>query len=389
MSIFRPIIISYLLSLVVLFTTTQAIASDESVVYVVEEGDYTGLIAERFDVLVADIVNWNPELNPDQIQVGQELTVFPGQSTTSGPREGVYIVQTGDVLGTIAESLGVLQADLMSWNPDLNPDRIIAGQELSVSGYARQSRRTTYVIESGDSLWTIARRFDVTEEDILSWNSDIENPNSIQYGQEIILEIGGGHSSQSVGRANGGRLVNGEQLPPHRSYVIRNSSRTWGTNETISSILSAFDYMADEFNTLSRLRVHDLSLQNGGAMSDHHSHQSGRDADISLYQDRCRGGVCPFSEVSPSNLDVAKQWAFMRHWIRHEQIEYIFLDYSLQEPLYEYVANVRHAPRGYLNEVFQYPHGRNAARGLIRHEPNHADHIHVRFSCPNSDSDCR
>ena len=391
MSILRPSLISTLLGLIVILTSTHGAASDEPVIYVVEEGDYIGLIAERFDVLIADIVNWNSELehNPHRIQVGQELTIFPGQSTDTGPTAGVYVVQPGDVLGTIAEDLGVLQADLLSWNPGLNPDRIAVGQELSVSGYGRQRRRTVYIIESGDSLWSIARQFDVSEADILSWNPDIDDPNSIQYGQEIALEIGGGHSSQSVGRASSGRLVNGEQLPPHRAYVIRNPGRSWGTNETISYILGAFDYMAEEFNSLNRLRVHDLSLQSGGAMSDHRSHQSGRDADISLYQESCRGGVCPFSDVSPGNLDVVKQWAFMRYWIRNKQIEYIFLDYSLQEPLYDYVANVRHAPREYLNEVFQYPHGRNAARGLIRHEPNHADHIHVRFSCPDSDSDCR
>ena len=41
-----------------------------------------------------------------------------------------------------------------------------------------------------------------------------------------------------------------------------------------------------------------------------------------------------------------------------------------------------------LAKMFQYPH-RGASTGFVRHEPNHANHIHVRFKCPRGDSACR
>ena len=193
--------------------------------------------------------------------------------------------------------------------------------------------------------------------------------------------------SESVGRANGGRLVNGEQLPEHRMYRIRNADRAWGTNETIEFLVDAFDYMARRHGDAPRLPIHDLSDEDGGRLRGHRSHQSGRDADIALYQTNCRSS-CSFRSVSPSRLDVENEWALISYWLEHDRVEYIFLDYRLQEVLYEYVE-AQGASEAQLDEWFQYPHGRRSARGMIRHEPNHADHIHVRFACDSDDAECR
>jgi hypothetical protein len=66
----------------------------------------------------------------------------------------------------------------------------------------------------------------------------------------------------------------------------------------------------------------------------------------------------------------------------------MFLDFEVQGVIYKWakengVKDVR------LNRLFQYPHGRDAAAGLIRHEPNHANHLHVRFKCNSADTACR
>ncbi|MCA9563103.1 MAG: penicillin-insensitive murein endopeptidase, partial [Myxococcales bacterium] len=194
--------------------------------------------------------------------------------------------------------------------------------------------------------------------------------------------------SESRGRANHGTLVNGEQLPPHSGYVIRDEDMAWATNETVSYIMDAFDYMVSEHPRAPRVMMHDLSDHNGGRLSGHRSHQSGRDADIGLYQTRCSDNECPFRRVRASRLDVEREWDLISYWIRHDQVQYIFLDYSLQEPLYEY-AQSQGASDSQLREWFQYPSGRRSARGIIRHEPNHDDHIHVRFVCSDDDDECR
>jgi murein endopeptidase len=65
----------------------------------------------------------------------------------------------------------------------------------------------------------------------------------------------------------------------------------------------------------------------------------------------------------------------------------MFLDYDVQKMLYDW-ARERGVARGVLRWMFQYPRGRHSLTGLIRHEPGHAAHVHVRFQCPPGDEGC-
>ena len=375
----------FVLTITSLFWQQTAVA--DPVTYVVEPGDALSTLANRFDVTINQIREWN-DLDGDLIRIGQELVIHPGaaQYASSGWLE--YTIARGDTISAIAGRYDVSVADVVGWNDGLDPDRIREGQEIRIQGSGRAQRQITYEVGSGDFVARIARRFGVTVEQIVGWNSGLD-PDRVRIGQELVLYIEGPEAeSESVGRASGGRLVNGEQLPSHRGYVIRDDDLAWGTNETISFMLDGFDAVRGRHSDSPRLEIHDLSREEGGSLRGHRSHQSGRDADIALYRTGC-GEVCDFRSTDPESLDVELEWALIRHWIRNDQVEYIFLDYELQEPLYEYVRDVRGATESQLDEWFQYPHGRRTARGIVRHEPNHDDHIHVRFSCSGSDDACQ
>lgn len=380
--------ILFLCSLIAALVVPLAAHADRTV-YTVSSGDNLGSVAHEFSVTVDQIREWN-DLDGDLIRIGQELIIYPGSAparSNSGGWTNV-VIEPGDRISSIASRHDVSIDDIVGWNRGLNPDRIRPGQEIRIRGFGRATRRIRYEIQPGDFISRVASRYSVTVADIGRWNPDLD-PDRVRIGQEIVLVLSGPEQrSESVGRANGGRLVNGEQLPPHRAYRIRRERVSWGTNETIGYMLEAFDHMRDTHPRASRVMVHDLSDEDGGDLSGHRSHQSGRDADIGLYQTRCSDGVCPFARVRPANLDVERQWALLEYWLRRGQVEYIFLDYALQEPLYEH-ARAEGATREQLRDWFQYPAGRRTARGLIRHEPNHDDHIHVRFSCSGDDERCR
>lgn len=92
--------------------------------------------------------------------------------------------------------------------------------------------------------------------------------------------------------------------------------------------------------------------------------------------------------LPPEQLDVARQWTLLEHWLRHDRVEAIFIDYRLQAELYRH-AREEGASREELHRWFQYPRGRTHPLGIIRHYPQHDDHLHVRFACHESDADCR
>src|SRR5262245_20286044 len=159
-------------------------------------------------------------------------------------------------------------------------------------------------------------------------------------------------------------------LGPHPAYVIRDRSRAWATERTLERVRQGFDALRSAQPNAPRVRVHDLSLRAGGAIDDHRSHQSGRDVDITYYQrSGCGGQGCPLRVVAPSEPDARRQWALLSHWLRRREVEAIYDDYSLQEPLYR-EAQRRGTTEEQLERWFQYPHGRNAEQGLIRHFAN-------------------
>jgi LysM repeat protein len=300
-------------------------------------------------------------------------------------RGRVYRVQKGDTLSEIALKLNTTVAELLAANPGLRPERIYPGQTLDV-GEPRPE--VAFRLERGDTLLAVANRYGVSTRDLSRWNAHLRH-DSATPGTEIRIYTRKPVSpSEAIGPTNRGRLEYGVALPRHRGYIIRSTAKAYGTEETTRWMIAAFDAVNAKFKPIKAVRVHDLSARNGGKLRNHKSHQNGRDVDISYYRARCGPDGCPFETVRPSDLDVARQWALLEHWLRNGQAEMIFIDYRLQAKLHRY-AKRKGVSNAQLERWFQYPRGKYEPQGVIRHFRNHQDHFHVRFVCPYSDVRCR
>ena len=296
-----------------------------------------------------------------------------------------YTVRKGDTLGGIALKHNTTVEALVKANDGLHPTRIYPGQTIDV-GSPRPE--IVFRLERGDSLAMAANRYGVSARDIARWNSKTDL-RSARPGTSIrIYTRKPVSASEAIGPTNRGRLENPVRLPSHRGYVIRTPARAYGTEETIRWMTNAFDSVDRKFKHTKVVRVHDISDRNGGRLRDHKSHQNGRDVDISYYQKECGANGCRFAEFRSSELDVARQWALLEYWLRNDQAEMIFVDYRLQAKLYKY-AKRKGVSKAQLERWIQYPRGKYEPDGVIRHFPNHEDHLHVRFVCPYSDLKCR
>lgn len=254
----------------------------------------------------------------------------------------------------------------------------------------------THTVRAGDTLGKIARQYDSSVVAIKSRNR-LEG-HMIRPGQVLAITPGlGGKgrplAGQSVGRPQKGRLKNATRLPQSRAYYRRRLKRTWGTNYVVHHIRRAAELVAKRQPRAHRLAIGDISARKGGPISQHVSHQSGRDVDLGFYfSKRPAGYPKTFVKATAKNLNFDANWTLLTSLAATKGgdggVEAMYISYDVQKILYK-AAKARGVSKKTLSRVLQYPRGRDALAGIVRHEPGHDDHVHVRFSCPKSDKSCR
>jgi penicillin-insensitive murein endopeptidase len=123
-----------------------------------------------------------------------------------------------------------------------------------------------------------------------------------------------------------------------------------------------------------------LSARNGGRLSPHKSHQSGRDADVGYYY---KAGPRSFVHATEDNLDLPRTWALVKAAVTETTVEMILVDRAVQRVLSDYAQRSGEDP-AFLDEVFQV-RGKNP-RAPIRHVHGHDNHIHFRFHNPAAEA---
>jgi membrane-bound lytic murein transglycosylase D len=160
--------------------------------YRVRTGDSLWTIARRFGVTTRKLCAWNGLRADAVLRPGKVLKV--AGAAKPSPSLSTYRVRTGDSLWTIAKRFGVTTRKLCVWN-GLSADAVLQpGMVLQLKAAGRtvaaKSRRIVYQVRSGDSLWSIGRRFDLAVKQIRSWNNLDEN-HVLQPGQKLTLLVSG------------------------------------------------------------------------------------------------------------------------------------------------------------------------------------------------------
>lgn len=159
-----------------------------SVIHIVQWGENLTLIARRYGVTIAAIAQVNSLANPNYIYVGQRLFIRSGAPSPPGETT-TYVVRSGDTLVTIARRLGTAVNAIVSLNRILNPDLIYVGQRLQIPGSGapvQPSNTCIYVVKAGDTLSKIALAYRTTVWAITIANN-LANPSFIWVGQRLVI----------------------------------------------------------------------------------------------------------------------------------------------------------------------------------------------------------
>jgi membrane-bound lytic murein transglycosylase D len=182
----------------------------EPIAYTIKSGDTIGAIAEKYGVSSNNIREWN-DLNGNKIIAGKTLMIYtgskqqlaansvketpketaggvagpnPSTKTSDAPGEPVYyIVKSGDTLGHIAEDHNTSSGKIRKWN-GINGSSIKPGQKLTIYPGPQQKKQPNrrnietddsfagkvHTVKEGESIWTIAKKYNVSVSDVIAWN---------------------------------------------------------------------------------------------------------------------------------------------------------------------------------------------------------------------------
>jgi len=175
--------------------TTSTASSSGS--YTVRPGENLGSIAARYGTTASAIARANGIANPNTIVAGTTIRISGGgsnyTSTSYASSSGSYTVQPGENLGSIAARYGTTASAIASANGIGNPNMVVAGTRLRVSGLARTVNASIstssgggYTVQPGENLGSIAARYGTTASAIARANG-IANPNMVVAGTRLRI----------------------------------------------------------------------------------------------------------------------------------------------------------------------------------------------------------
>lgn len=155
-----------------------SVSPEVSDTYIVQKGDSLWSIANKFNMTVSELKNLN-NLTNNLLSIGQVLKI----KDSSNNGKITYTVQKGDSLWVIANKYGITTEELKSYN-NLKSNLLSIGQVLKIP-QGKTSTENIYTVKKGDSLWTIANRYNTTVEKIKVLNNLTSNLLSI--GQHLKI----------------------------------------------------------------------------------------------------------------------------------------------------------------------------------------------------------
>ncbi|MDD4752846.1 MAG: LysM peptidoglycan-binding domain-containing protein [Desulfitobacteriaceae bacterium] len=160
------------------------VSCPEGRLYTIRAGDTLYAISQRFGVPVQRIIAANPGIDPDNLRVAQIICI---PISAVGCPGFVYRIQEGDSLYVLAQRYRTLVDVILQFNPGLDPQNLQIGQAICipVPGVC-PAGRFPYTVRAGDTYFGLAERYGTTVDAIRRANPGVD-PNNLQIGQRLCI----------------------------------------------------------------------------------------------------------------------------------------------------------------------------------------------------------
>lgn len=156
--------------------------------YIIREGESFFSLAKRYNLPLNLLLEANPEANPYDLKVGQEICI---PNVPAGCPFGTPVtIAQGTRLSDILINYNLSVNELREANPEFNPNVIVPGTELCIPQENYQAcgpNTTEYVIKAGDTLATVSTAHNLTPSQLLISNRNLRPANFLIVGTRICI----------------------------------------------------------------------------------------------------------------------------------------------------------------------------------------------------------
>ena len=151
---------------------------DNEEIYIVKAGDSLYKIAGMYGMTVNEL-NALDNLTSNNLSIGQRLRVVKD----SPLGENVYVVQPGDTLYSIARKFGI-SVDALKQANNMTSNLLSIGETLNIP-VPIQTNNRIHIVQGGDNLYSIARTYNTTVNEIMRLNNLVNS--NLMIGQKLLV----------------------------------------------------------------------------------------------------------------------------------------------------------------------------------------------------------
>ena len=156
--------------------------------YKVKSGDTLYSIAKKYNISVNELKELN-NLKNNNITIGQVLKIKSNIPSEEVTEKNYYIVKSGDTLYSIAKKYNTTVDEIKKLN-NLKSDNLSIGMELKIKEEPSSTNYIDYVVKSGDNLYSIAKKYNTTVDEIKKLNGLTSGLLNIGMTLKIPIQIG-------------------------------------------------------------------------------------------------------------------------------------------------------------------------------------------------------
>lgn len=189
------IVISVLFSNVLSAQTEIEISTEKTIInnekfyiHTVAEGNTIYSICKAYGVSEEQLYKANPDLEGTNIKIGQTLQIPVLNEFSADGKHIIYTVKPGNTLYSLCRKYGVSEVDFYTINPDIKQGKPLkVGQEImfpynlidtKIQETDKDKDTVNFIyhlIEKGETIYGISRIYNITKEELINLNPEIDN----------------------------------------------------------------------------------------------------------------------------------------------------------------------------------------------------------------------